>query len=83
MEHETCHHLLDSLSSYVDHDLSQELCAEIDRHLTGCENCRIVINTLRKTVELYHQTIPDPKVPADIRQRLYACLELDDFLRSD
>jgi hypothetical protein len=79
MEHETCHHLLDSLSGYVDHDLSQDLCAEIERHLEDCENCRIVINTLRKTIDLYHETTPDPEIPLDIRQRLFARLKLDDF----
>jgi hypothetical protein len=81
MDHGTCHHLLDSLSGYVDHDLSQELCSEIERHLADCVNCRIVIDTLRKTIDLYHETIPDPLLPNDIRQRLFARLELDDFTK--
>jgi anti-sigma factor RsiW len=82
MEHETCHHLLNSLSGYVDHDLSPELCAEIERHMAGCENCRIVIDTLRMTIELYHETSADPCLPAEVRQRLFARLALDDFARS-
>lgn len=82
MKHENCHHLLNSLSGYVDHDLSPELCAEIERHLADCENCRIVINTLRKTIELYHDTAPDPGLSDDVRQRLFARLELDDFTQS-
>jgi predicted anti-sigma-YlaC factor YlaD len=81
MDHETCHHLLDSLSGYMDQDLSQELCAEIERHLAGCENCRVVIDTLRKTIDLYHETVPEAQVPEDVRRRLYARLELDDYLR--
>jgi anti-sigma factor RsiW len=81
MDHETCHHLLSSLSSYVDQDLGPELCAEIERHLAGCENCRVVINTLRKTIDLYHVTAPDTEMPDSVRRRLYAGLELDDFLK--
>ncbi len=82
MKHENCHHLLNSLSGYVDHDLSPELCAEIERHLAGCENCRIVIDTLRMTIELYHETASDQSLSADVRQRLFARLDLDDFTKS-
>jgi len=80
MDHESCRYLLDSLSDYVDGDLGDELCAEINRHLQGCENCRIVVDSLRKTVYLYHATTPSPSVPDDIRQRLYHSLNLDEFL---
>jgi predicted anti-sigma-YlaC factor YlaD len=83
MDHENCHHLLDSLSPYVDKELSQELCVEIERHLQGCENCRIVIDTLRMTVELYHESPPPDQVPEDVRQRLYMRLELDEYLKND
>jgi anti-sigma factor RsiW len=80
MDHESCRHLLGSLSEYVDGDLGDELCAEINRHLQGCENCRIVVDSLRKTVYLYHETVPSPSVPEDVRQRLYHSLDLDEFL---
>ena len=78
--HENCHELLNSLSDYVDGALQDELCAEIDRHLEGCENCRIVVDTLRKTIDLYQATSTDPSLPGDVRQRLYHRLDLDDFL---
>jgi predicted anti-sigma-YlaC factor YlaD len=80
MEHETCHQLLSSLSDYIDHNLSAELCTQIERHMQDCENCRIVIDTLSKTVELYHVTAPNPDVPHDVQVRLFHRLELDDFL---
>jgi anti-sigma factor RsiW len=80
-DHESCRHLLDSLSSYVDGELSPELCAELERHLSGCENCRIVVDSLRKTVYLYRATADDsPAVPEDVRQRLFHCLDLDEFI---
>lgn len=81
MEHHNCHDLLESLSDYVDHDLNAEMCVEIERHLQNCENCRIVIDTLKKTVELYHTTTRRPDVPEDVRERLYMCLGLDEFIQ--
>lgn len=78
--HEECRHLLDSLSDYVDGDLQQDLCDEIELHMKDCENCRIVIDTLSKTVSLY-QTSSDPaEVPDEVRQRLFHRLDLDEFL---
>jgi anti-sigma factor RsiW len=79
-EHGDCRHLLESLSDYVDGLLGDTLCAELDRHLAECENCRIVVDTLRKTVYLYHATsAPDP-VPDEVKERLYKRLSLDDLL---
>lgn len=75
-----CRHLLGSLSEYVDGVLEEALCAEIDRHLHECSNCRIVVDSLRKTVELY-QTIAEPAaVPDDVRLRLFRRLNLEEFL---
>lgn len=80
-QHGDCRHLLGSLSDYVDGVLGASLCAELDRHLAECENCRIVVDTLRKTVYLYHITAePDP-VPDDVKERLYKRLSIDDLLR--
>ena len=31
-KHENCHHLLGSLSEYVNGDLKDEICQEIERH---------------------------------------------------
>jgi len=79
--HENCRHLLDSLSPYVDGDLSAELCTELERHLSDCENCQIVVDSLRKTVYLYRVASDElPCVPEDVRQRLYHCLDLDEFI---
>jgi anti-sigma factor RsiW len=80
MDHQTCHELLGSLSEYVDGALGPELCAELERHLAGCDNCQIVVDSLRKTVYLYQVTAESPEVPDEVRRRLYHCLNLDEFL---
>lgn len=80
-DHKTCRELLESLSDYVDGTLDESLCAEIDKHMAGCERCQVVIDTLRKTVELYHETPLTQPLPDDVRQRLFVRLELSDFLK--
>lgn len=77
--HKDCKSLLGSLSEYIDGELPAELCREIEKHLEGCENCRVVLNTTRRTIDLVH--LPeDENIPADVRERLFKRLNLDDFL---
>ena len=75
-----CHALLASLSDYVDRTVSEELCEEINRHLSGCRNCRVVVDTLRKTISLYHQSASPADIPGEVRERLYRTLNLDDYI---
>ncbi|MCX8061858.1 MAG: zf-HC2 domain-containing protein [Anaerolineales bacterium] len=77
----SCREMLGSLSEYLDGELEAELCAAIESHLSECENCRIVVDTLRKTITLYHQHAEeDPQLPAEVRLRLFKRLNLEDFL---
>ena len=78
--HKNCRKLLGSLSEYVDGELDQRLCTVLERHLETCEDCRIVVDTLRKTVYLYHTTSQSEAIPTDIRQRLYKTLKIEDYL---
>lgn len=74
-EHAHCKDMLGTLSDYVDGEIDAELCAEIDRHLKECGNCRIMVDTLRRTVVLYRE-YGHAEVPADAKDRLYAVLNL-------
>ena len=79
-EHQDCCQLLGSLSEYVDGELDEQLCAILEEHIEDCENCRIVVDTLRKTVYLYRTTALDETLPGDIRERLFKTLNIEDFL---
>jgi predicted anti-sigma-YlaC factor YlaD len=83
MEQHHCRDLLKSLSDYIDGDVGPELCLEIERHMAGCENCRVVVDTLKKTVYLYHSVQEPQKMPGDVRERLYRSLDLEQFLPGD
>jgi anti-sigma factor RsiW len=81
-QHSHCKDLLDSLSDYVDGALGDSICQEIEAHIAECNNCRIVVDTLRKTVYLYQSTSDEPAdVPAQVRERLYRSLNLEDYLK--
>lgn len=79
-KHDNCHHLLGELSDFVDGELKEELCTELEKHLAECEDCRIVVDTLKKTIYLYHSTAGEPEeIPFDVKERLYKRLNIDDL----
>jgi hypothetical protein len=80
-DHETCRQLLASLGEYVDGALSQDLCVELEKHMKDCECCQVVVNTLKKTVELYHEAACDENMPEDVRKRLFIKLDLEDYIK--
>jgi len=82
MEEKNCKSLLGALSDYVDGTAQEELCRELERHLANCDNCRIVVDTLKKTVYLY-QSNTDTDLPVAVRERLYKRLNLDEYLKTN
>ena len=77
-----CHSLLGSLSEYVDGTLGEELCEEIENHLAECQDCHVVVDTLRKTISLYHESAAESgEIPQSVRERLYRTLNLEDYIR--
>ena len=81
-DHSQCRHLLGSLSDYVDGTLGEELCKEIERHVAECQDCHVVVDTLRKTIFLYHASAAEAgEAPEAVRERLYRTLDLDDYIR--
>jgi hypothetical protein len=65
----------------VDGTAQEELCRQLERHLADCEDCRIVVDTLKKTVYLYHSST-DTNLPVAVRERLFKSLELDEYLKT-
>jgi anti-sigma factor RsiW len=70
-----CRDILEGLSDYIDHELADKTCREIESHLKDCYNCRVVVNTLRQTVTLYHE-IPQREIPGDVHIRLHKVIRL-------
>ncbi len=70
-----CQEIFEALSEYIDQELAQAKCRELERHLTTCHNCRVVIDTMRRTVALYH-SIPCERLPDEARLRLHKVIKL-------
>jgi predicted anti-sigma-YlaC factor YlaD len=82
-DHDTCHNLLDGLCDYLDGTAAETLCAQIERHMQQCPDCRIVVDTLRKTISLYQIQEADVDLPNEVHERLVQHLQLDDLLKGD
>ncbi len=76
-----CQRVLSHLNDYIDGELSPQLCTELEAHLAVCENCRVVFDTLNKTLYLVHQLRETPpQLPETVEYRLFAVMKLEQFL---
>jgi anti-sigma factor RsiW len=77
-----CREFFNQLSDYIDGELAESLCAELERHLAGCPDCRVVVDTTRKTVSLYRR-FGQAELPVGVSERLWQAIERTGFLSSD
>jgi anti-sigma factor RsiW len=68
-----CRDLLDALSDYVDGELDESLCADIEEHLKDCNPCRVEVDTVKKTVTLFRDHLPY-EIPLTVQDRLHRVL---------
>lgn len=80
-----CRALLAQISDYIDGDLEAELCAELEKHLSGCDNCRVMVDTTRKTVRLYQRNYQrDPvSLPQETTDRLWQAIKAAGCISDD
>ncbi len=72
---DVCRDLKDQLSAYLDGELESALCAEIEQHLHNCNDCRVMVDTLNKTITLY-RNYGQEDVPPETHDRLTRVLHL-------
>ena len=48
-----CNEVLEQLADYLDDDAREDLCRAIEAHLSRCKDCRLEVDTVRKTIVLY------------------------------
>ena len=58
-----CPDYISDLNDYLDGGLSPELCAEIEAHVGKCQNCRIMVDTLKQTVSFCREGIEESLPP--------------------
>lgn len=68
-----CKGVIRQLSDYIDGELDPVLKHELEQHLAQCRDCRIIVDTTRKTIEIYCNSEPLP-LPQPVRERLMQAL---------
>ena len=68
-----CKTLVVELEDYLDEELDAELRANIEVHLAKCKNCKLIVDTTKKTIQIYCNSEPAP-LSEDTRHRLHDAL---------
>jgi RNA polymerase sigma-70 factor, ECF subfamily len=68
-----CKEMFAELSNYLDDELDNSLCAELEKHMDGCEPCKAFLSSLENAIQLCRQAqseSPDPRRAARLRREL-------------
>jgi predicted anti-sigma-YlaC factor YlaD len=75
-----CKKVIIELTNYLDGVLDSSVRIDLEEHLARCTDCRLVVDTTRKTIQIFCKSEPVP-LPEDVRERLHAAL-LERFRRN-
>lgn len=65
-----CTEFLKELTDYLDGKITENLRMELDEHLHWCHECHVVMNTTKKTIEIYRDN-ELYELPENLRTRLH------------
>jgi Putative zinc-finger len=69
----TCTEFLSILDDVLDESIAAETRTEIEVHLRKCGHCEVVLDTTRKTIEIFRcQEIYE--LPAEVSERLHIAI---------
>jgi anti-sigma factor (TIGR02949 family) len=60
---------MDELSEYLDEDVEPGLRQELEAHMAQCPNCWVMVDTTKKTLQIYKGLEAEP-LPDDLKSRL-------------
>lgn len=70
----TCKEFLQELNDYLDETGDMELKRRIESHITQCPNCFVILDTTKKTIQVYKGVLPQT-LPQDVHARLMKAVE--------
>lgn len=70
----TCKDFLQELNDYLDESVDAELRARLERHVSDCPNCWVIVDTTKRTLQVYKGMQPQV-IPQEVHDRLLAALE--------
>jgi anti-sigma factor RsiW len=68
-----CQGVIHELSNYIDGELDLSLKHELELHLEHCEECRLVVDQTKLTVDIFCDSQP-VELPSDVKSRLHEAL---------
>ena len=68
-----CESVIREISNYIDGDLELAVKQELERHLEDCEECKMVVDQTRLTVNVFCDS-KAIELPADVKARLHEAL---------
>ena len=68
-DHQHCLEMFEKLSEYIDGELDEVTCEELEKHVEECVPCKVCLVTLKKTVNICKEMESNP-VPDTLSQRL-------------
>jgi anti-sigma factor (TIGR02949 family) len=71
-----CREAIDQVVQYLDSEAAADLCRRLEEHLAGCPECRVYVDTVKKTILLYRSETP-LDCPEEVRARLHAALSFE------
>lgn len=66
----TCSEFLALLDDVLEDKLDASLRADLQKHLYRCGNCEVILNTTRKTIQIYRSN-EVYEMPEDLRTKLH------------
>ena len=70
-----CKGVIRELSNYIDGALDPVVVQELERHLGHCEDCKMLLDQTRKTIEVFCGS-KRVELPSAVRTRIHAALKL-------
>jgi len=70
----TCKEFLRELNDYLDETGDLQLRRRIESHITECPNCFVILDTTKKTIQVYKGVQPQ-MIPDDVQARLMKAVE--------
>jgi len=69
-----CSKYIQNIADYIDGEIDETLCAELEAHLKECRNCRIMVDTMKQTVVLCREGKKE-RLPEALEKKLSQSLK--------
>jgi len=69
-----CNEYIQDINDYLDGEIAPELCDEIDKHIGECKSCRLMVDSMKMTVKLCREGMPED-LPPELQNKLSSLLK--------